>query len=180
MKLIFVRHGESLANKIGLNQGWFNTGLTQTGVLQAQEIAAKLTNESISAIYVSDLLRTVQTARIINSSFNLPLVQTSSLREPNRGRFEGRKARTMVNYVTFIGARFVTYRESGIESVKQVKKRSRRFIDFLKRNHSSGETILIVSHGNFITNTLMLLLGKPNYLYDLIHPKNCELKEVVL
>jgi len=69
MKIIIVRHGESLANSKNISQGsgdeWTDTPLTKKGKGQAKKVAERLKEEDIEVIYSSDLKRAKETAREI-------------------------------------------------------------------------------------------------------------------
>ena len=62
MKTIFlVRHGETLANREGILQGWSNNPLDDTGEKQASALVTRASRVPLAAIYTSDLIRTQQT-----------------------------------------------------------------------------------------------------------------------
>ena len=72
-----ARHGNRLDF---VNPEWFNTAerrydppLSDDGVVQAQELAARLKNEAITQIFVSPFLRTIQTANEVAQVLDLPL-----------------------------------------------------------------------------------------------------------
>lgn len=90
---IVIRHAESIANAEGIYQGWtYNTSLTEFGVKQAELTAMALKKiEGITAIYVSPLLRTYETAEIINQELKIPLVVDRRLSEINHGSWEGKR-----------------------------------------------------------------------------------------
>ena len=60
--LIFVRHGESLANLQNLFAGHYDIPLTELGHTQAERTAQYLDRYHIDHIYASDLQRAYQTA----------------------------------------------------------------------------------------------------------------------
>ena len=65
--------------------------LHEAGHRQAQQVADRLvsTGENISAIYVTTLQRTVQTARPLATRLGLPLLVEPRLREVSLGEWEG-------------------------------------------------------------------------------------------
>ena len=85
MKIILVRHGQSLANEKSMSQGkkdeWENTSLTKKGKEQAEKVAKRLKNEYIGVIYSSDLKRAKETAEAINKFHNVKIKLDKRLRD---------------------------------------------------------------------------------------------------
>ena len=85
MKIILVRHGESIANSKGISQGnqdeWEDTNLTEKGFKQARGVAERLREEPIDLIFSSDLKRAKQTAEEINKFHNVPIQLEPNLRD---------------------------------------------------------------------------------------------------
>ena len=72
MNIYLVRHGESEANAQQVKQGTGGNLSTQ-GKQQAKFLAERLSRISLENIISSPVLRTKQTADIINKKLNLPL-----------------------------------------------------------------------------------------------------------
>lgn len=90
LKNIFmVRHGETDWNLQERVQGWSDIPLNETGLKQANDVAKKIQNFSIGAIYASDLQRTKKTAEIIDSFLHIGYKTNKNLRETNFGDAEG-------------------------------------------------------------------------------------------
>ncbi len=90
MKLILVRHGETLWNKDGLIQGGdSDIELNDTGFGQARRLAAFLKDEPIIAILSSPLRRATATAEVIASHHHLPVEIDQGLKELRVGDLEG-------------------------------------------------------------------------------------------
>jgi broad specificity phosphatase PhoE len=87
MKLLLVRHGQSVANAEGRIQGQFDSPLNARGRAQAQALAQRLEHEgwNLAALYASDLQRAAETARIIAQQFDVPLTLDPQLREYDFG-----------------------------------------------------------------------------------------------
>ncbi len=85
MKLILVRHGQSIANSRWRSQGnkdkWVNTSLSKKGIEQAKRVAERLKDENISVIYSSDLKRAKQTAKEINKFHRVKIKLEPRLRD---------------------------------------------------------------------------------------------------
>ena len=66
MKIYFIRHGESEANKLDIGAGSeYETPLTDLGREQAKKTGQKLKSKRIDLIVSSPMERTVETAKII-------------------------------------------------------------------------------------------------------------------
>ena len=76
MQLYLARHAESTYNVDQLlnSDPSVNVRLSETGIIQAEELAKKLDGENFESIYISELPRTKQTADIINKNSQIPLV----------------------------------------------------------------------------------------------------------
>jgi probable phosphoglycerate mutase len=89
--LRFVRHGETDYNAERRIQGQMMTvGLSTLGHQQAAAIAEELRGCGATALYSSDLLRAMQTARPIAAALNLEIIPEPALRERNFGVIQGR------------------------------------------------------------------------------------------
>lgn len=149
MKLILVRHGETVLNAKNVAQGWMDDHLNENGRRQAEQVSARLKSLKISAIYSSDLKRARETAEIIAKPHGLKVVQLKALREQNFGKAEG------VNRDE-INKRFDNFLEkrktdpdlappSG-ESFRQLMKRIKKALDAIYQKHTEG-TVVVVTHG---------------------------------
>lgn len=69
MKIILVRHGETVANENKIFSGWTDYPLTERGKIQCRRLADCLKSyEDIDRIYASPLLRAKTTAKYIARS----------------------------------------------------------------------------------------------------------------
>lgn len=91
--LYLIRHGETINNTARRNvPSTYNyekkcpdPPLNETGVRQAHLLGQRLEHCSINVIYSSDLLRTQQTAHIINEYIGKEIIERSGLREIDMG-----------------------------------------------------------------------------------------------
>ena len=101
-EILFVRHGESAAAVEGslfpLVDGHGDPSLAPDGVLQAKAAAKRLVeaDEAISAIYVSSLQRTHQTAAPLAAALGMTPTVEADLREVFLGEWEGGLIRTRI------------------------------------------------------------------------------------
>ena len=75
--LYLVRHGQTVDNLNQIMQGQTQGELTAEGILQAQDLAAKMADTHIDFFVSSDLKRSVDTCQIID---NLHIPQSDILR----------------------------------------------------------------------------------------------------
>src|SRR3990167_3127377 len=87
--IYLVRHSESQANANKIVQGHADSPLTEKGEAQSMKIAEELKDVKFSAIFSSDLRRSIRTAEIIRLQRNLEIKTSPMLRERSYGIFEG-------------------------------------------------------------------------------------------
>lgn len=86
-KLLLIRHGQTDYNLSRRYCGFSNPSLNEAGIAQAQALKKRLRELEIDAVYSSDLLRAIETARIALPDKSITKVE--KLREYNFGVFEG-------------------------------------------------------------------------------------------
>jgi probable phosphoglycerate mutase len=74
IRIFMVRHGATQLSAEDRFAGAVNIELTSKGIYQAERLAERLADDSISAVYCSPMVRTVQTATILARSHNLPVI----------------------------------------------------------------------------------------------------------
>ncbi len=88
-KFLLVRHGRSEWNANGRIQGQIDIALDEAGRQQAQQVADRLAQETISAVYSSPLLRAKATAEVVAAKFDLPVDLDARLMEYDFGVMSG-------------------------------------------------------------------------------------------
>lgn len=150
MKMYFVRHGETGANK----QGSFTdhnenslTALTNEGIEQASKISLEIRSD-FSEIYSSDLIRCKQTAEIINEKLKLPIIYDTRLRERNFGSLQGKTWKEVGQDLRELDKnQKYDYRSFGGESVDDVKNRIMSFIEEIKNTKPKRKILVVTSSG---------------------------------
>jgi broad specificity phosphatase PhoE len=89
VKLILVRHGETVWNREHRVQGMTDIALSERGRVQAAHLARCLMNENIDRIVSSPLKRAYETAMIIKQFHEAEVETERDLRELDQGDFEG-------------------------------------------------------------------------------------------
>lgn len=168
MKLIFVRHGQTNWNAEDRIQGHLDAELSELGLRQARAVAYALANESVDAIYASDLQRAYVTADMIADKHGLPVIQTQLLREVCLGEWQGMtisevKDRYPDQHAAY-RADSIRNRPPGAERIEDVIKRSRQFVEMVLPTYTEGN-IIVVSHGGIIRGALCHALDSEPELY---------------
>jgi len=88
--LIFIRHGESEANRNNFFAGQINPDLMEKGIRQAELTARYIAdNYKINKIYSSDLIRAYKMAQCLNELVDTDIIVRRELRKINAGKWEG-------------------------------------------------------------------------------------------
>jgi len=88
-RLYLVRHGATLLTTEDRFSGTTDIHLSETGRDQVEQLAHRLADEDIAAIYSSPLDRTMETAAIIAAPHHLAPIPNDGLREISHGHWEG-------------------------------------------------------------------------------------------
>lgn len=163
-KLIALRHGETLWNSIGKQQGHLDSELTETGLQQAKAAAHALKNFQLDFFYSSDLGRAVQTAAIISEIIQTKFTTDIRLRERHLGIMQGLTIKEFENLYPDEATRYhqhdPDYRIPGGESIQDRYTRSVQCIESLAQKHS-GSTILVITHGGILTGMFQKAINLP-------------------
>ncbi len=164
-KLIFIRHGESEANRDKRFTGQSNAfALTERGHAQAQAAADFLAGEAITAVYASDLRRAYDTACHVAKVHRLSVTPDSGFREIFAGEWEGKRFDDLPTlypedfgvWLSDIGRAVCP---NG-ESVAELQARVRVALEHLVRHHP-GETVVIGTHATPIRVMQCIWQGVP-------------------
>lgn len=154
-RIIAVRHGETDWNVATRIQGQLDIGLNDKGRWQAQQVAQALSEETLDAIYSSDLSRAHATAQAIASAQAEPTtVQTDQgLRERGFGKFEGHTYAAIEEQwpeeSRLWRIRDPDFAPEGGESPLQVMARVGRTVQDIAERHM-GQQIALVAHGGVL------------------------------
>lgn len=163
MQLTMIRHGETDWNIQRRFQGSSNNSLNQKGEDQANCLAGRLADESFDAIYVSDLTRAQQTAKIALGERFTQAKLDMRLREVDFGKFEGLTYKEIEEQYPVEWEAWKQDGNQGIantEPYTDVMTRVRSFYDELRQTHpTDDECVLIIGHGGIIGIILTLALG---------------------
>ena len=163
-KLILVRHGQTVWNKLGKYQGQADIELSEAGIEQAKLLGERFPFDQVSAIYSSPLKRARDTAEAVAKKFKLPIVACEAFREINFGQWEGltyeeihakwEKEHTLL----FESPDLLTCPQG--EGFSDVQDRAvKKMLEIVKAH--DGETVVITAHGGVIRTLLCYALGMP-------------------
>ncbi|KAI1753677.1 histidine phosphatase superfamily [Xylaria castorea] len=167
MRLLLVRHGESVDNVAGLYAGSRDSPLTNHGVLQAKRLGAHIASRRaiigpIRHLFASNLQRAYQTAEAIADacesqdsdaiSVTLDVIRVEELREKDFGSSEGKKFGTREN-------------DDGSESPVSMRLRIDLFLDhhlspIIDQLAAENATVVVVAHGIILNVLLKALLSR--------------------
>lgn len=155
LKIYLTRHGQDQDNANGILNGRRNNPLTELGIKQANEIAAKIKDARITfdKIYSSPLERAYQTAEIISDSLGMEKpTKLDGLIEREQGAMTGQRVCDIEKMCApnILKTDTVTYfiTADKAETWSQMKERGRKFLENIKNEHKDG-SILLVTHGCF-------------------------------
>ncbi len=173
MRLIIVRHGETVENAAHIIQGQFEGMLNDRGKQQAHKLCNRLLKEPIDVIYCSDLQRCKDTiAPYLAQRRKIPIHYTPALREKSYGIFEGRPVSELLAWRE-------QHPEKGYyqkptpqgESNQEVLSRAKTLLQHLY-THEAGKNVLLVTHGAVKLALLLYLLRKDTDSYEAYRAPN--------
>jgi len=159
MKILVIRHGESLADILKVHEGRADFELTEKGKNQVSLLAEYIKkNFNVSVIYSSTLKRAKETAQILSYATNSSLIMKDELMEFNNGKLAGLSyevANILYPYVD------VPISESvyDMECVLDFHNRANRILEEIISITKDDETIAIISHGGLIKRLYMNFMG---------------------
>jgi broad specificity phosphatase PhoE len=169
--LLIARHGETDWNRARRWQGHADRPLTKRGQAQAAELAERLADIALDAVYSSDLRRARETAEAVAHAQGVDVVQLAELREVDVGSWEGL---TREEAETRFPDGFRRWLAGGTgwedgESYAEMSTRVLAAVDRIADEDESGR-LLIVSHGGPIRAIHGAALGMDVEAYRRIRP----------
>ena len=161
--IILIRHGETDWNDLGRIQGHLPVPLNARGMAQAEALASRLQNDSVAAIYSSDLLRARQTAEAIARISGQEIRLDKRLREWDLGMLSGMfrtdAERDHPNIARIYRDYLVDEMIPGGESIRQRYERITAAVSDIARRHPA-QSVAVVSHGGPLGDCYHRAVGK--------------------
>ncbi len=184
LRLLLVRHGESVANRERRMQGRLDSPLTEKGARQAEAIAERVAQDApISAVYSSPLLRALETARTIGRRVGHDPVTLDDLMEQDIGDATGMSweefEHTWPAAAHALESGDRDARWPGGESRRDVAVRAARVMDLITSQQPFG-TVVVVSHGGTLRWAVAHLMSGTPFAHPDHRFDNCAITEVVL
>jgi broad specificity phosphatase PhoE len=162
VRLILVRHGESVGNFENRLQGHTDYDLTPKGLAQASQTAARLHELGVSAVYTSPLLRAANTAVAIAGLLGCTPIELPGVREYDFGELAGSTYQEL-------RARFAATSADGrpVERVYPGEEGRQAFYERVTSSmwqvadRHAGDSVAVVSHGGPIALFCQTILGLP-------------------
>ena len=174
-----VRHGQSRGNAEGRFGGHTNTPLSARGRKQAKAAAHVLAKEKLTAIYASDLARSLETAFPLSRLTKLEVRPAAEFRERSVGVMEGltfeeAAAQHPEQYAALLQRDFDHVLLGG-ESYRQTLDRAARKLDDAIVKHRGGRIVIFTHTGTICILALHLMgaLDAPELKPVWIHSSNC-------
>ncbi len=165
--LYFIRHGQTEANVEGVLTGTLETKLTQKGIDDAKALASNLT-EDFDYYYCSPLTRTHQTLKVIKG--DVDFIIDKRIIEVSSGDWQGLYKNELPE------PEYSLYKKGQIdppngESLKDVEKRARDFLQDMFSKYGDDDKLLIVTHNAFMRTLKRIFIDKSK----VEEPKNLEI-----
>jgi len=162
MKIYFVRHGstDSLEKKVSQPD---NEPLNENGKRQAKELGKRFLNTELDLVISSPHTRALETAKEIKDEVvaNKLFVE---VKKPKEVVGKSKEEDEVKNILKKIGEMYLidpTWHYSDEENFEDLKKRGIEALEFLKSQNK--ESVLVVSHANFIALLVGLMLFGSDY-----------------
>lgn len=169
--LFLVRHGEN---------DWVNTNrlagrtpkvhLNENGQRQAAELAERLGQQPISAIYSSPLVRCMETAQPLAEALGLDVIVEEGILEVDYGEWCGENLKELSKTPDWQLVQIYPggFRFPGGETLREVQSRVVTTLERIRAQHE-GEAVAIFAHGDILRTSLAYYLGAPLDLFQRIH-----------
>lgn len=162
IRMILIRHGETLWNREGRFQGQKDIPLSEAGLRQARCLSEALRSIPIDACLSSPLSRAFDTCSLCAAPHRLAVTADPRLTEINHGRWEGMTASSVSS---LDGDRLRLWHSSpeevtmpAGESLQDVRSRVQSFLNDLPARYE-GKTLLAAAHDAVNKVMICCMLG---------------------
>jgi alpha-ribazole phosphatase len=159
MRLIFIRHCETVANLEKRYLGWSSSPYTRLGYKQIRDLIEIIGSEQVDVILSSPLSRALTLAEALGRVFEREVEVQDALKEMNFGIFEGKTYKEVAERYP------VEWEEWSMDYRNYRLPQGERFIDFHSRvtgyldSLRDPRTYILVTHGGVIQSAITHLLN---------------------
>ena len=175
-----MRHGKTTWNEKGITQGRRKVRLSKSGAEQVEKVAREYKDFDFDVIVCSPLVRTMQTARIMNQYHSKKIVKDEGIVEIGQGIFEGRGKKGLTDEEKAL--KRVRSKEAGMETFEECYNRMEVFLSGIKEKYNY-QNVLLITHNvcaSFIDDILLKKkkdFGNKEFSH---HFDNAEIKQFVI
>lgn len=175
MKIWITRHGQTNLNKKRFMQGLTDEPLNETGIKQAKDARAKISDFTFDAVYSSPLDRAITTASIIGNVEKSEIIIDPRIIEADFGKYEKKKYYLLGPFMTAYWSLPELFpAPKSVETIASLVERSHSFLKELEEK--DYENVLVTCHGGIIRALCGYLEDKPNGIAWRPKPHNCEIR----
>jgi len=161
MKVLFVRHGESVDDLTDQYGGWGDFPMTPKGKIQLKKTAEKIAELGVKfeKVLTSPLMRAQESARIIANKLSIPVEEFLYVKEKNGyGLLSGmNKQEAKEKYPEIVEMMENGY-AFGAEPDEKFTDRVKASIERMKE--MGAENLIVVTHGGYTGRLVDVVLGK--------------------
>ncbi|MCA1954334.1 MAG: histidine phosphatase family protein [Anaerolinea sp.] len=164
MSLVYLlRHGENDVMARRLAGRLPGTHLNRRGQEQAQQVAEKLADAPIRAIFSSPLERAVETAMPLSERLGVPVQVLDGLNEVDYGTWQGRSYRQLERLKLWRQLRVAPSRVRfpGGETLMEVQERAVMAVQWAMTQVGADEGVACFTHGDVVRLVTTWALGLP-------------------
>jgi probable phosphomutase (TIGR03848 family) len=167
--ILFVRHGTTATTGLVLPGRTPGLHLSERGISEAEQLAERLKELTIkpSALYVSPLERTRETAAPIGKALCLRPIVDRGLLECDFGRWTGKRLATLARRAEWRAVQHTpsTFRFPDGESFVEMQLRMWETVTAIAKRHAH-RTVVVVSHADPIKAVVTYAQGVPLDLFQ--------------
>jgi broad specificity phosphatase PhoE len=173
LRLLLIRHAQSLGNLQGQMEGQSSTALSAKGHRQAQQLCdALMQSARPTHLYSSPLLRAIQTTEYLNAAlkqtssqhaYRYVTAQMTSLQEMHQGIFQGltwpQAQATYPDLCAQLLSSLAWQPVPQAESLADARTRAELWMQHLLSVHQPGDVVWAISHEGFLQQLISVVLG---------------------
>lgn len=180
--LYIIRHGKTDWNEKKKLQGRTDIPLNDEGRKMAVEAGVAYKDVHFDVCYCSPMLRAKETAELILSGRNIPIIYDERLKEMSFGEYEGTEnssKKPECPIYNFFNAPEKYVAVGGAESFEELFARTGEFMkEVVKPELEKGKDVLIVGHGAMNSSIICQMKNLPLQEFWSAGIENCKLKVI--